>query len=68
MSLTRIGLVRLPWKGVRALDDSPFKVLEQEQELCQIVERLEPVSKRRTVTVLGQYPVAQAVNRGDRQF
>jgi hypothetical protein len=37
--------------------DDLVKVLEYEEQLCQIIERLEPVPERSMVAVLCQHPI-----------
>ena len=44
------------------------EMLEDEEELGQLVEGVEAVAQFGPVTVLGDHPVAEAVDRGGRQF
>ena len=48
--------------------DNLVEVFEDEEKLCQLVQRFVVVSKFRSVPVSGEHPVAEPVDGGDRQF
>jgi hypothetical protein len=48
--------------------DDPVEVLEDEKKLCQFIERVVVMAKRRAVAVLRKDAVAQAVDGRDGEF
>ena len=65
------GPARLPAvekQAVLGRADDLVEVIEDEEELGQLVQRLVAVSERRPVPMPGEHPVAEAVDGGDRQL